>query len=69
MPVRMSVRLLAIPAERMVMTVMLVMRMGMRMRHRFVNVLVRVIFGDVQPNAKTHTDSGDPEGALRGLSI
>ena len=45
--VRMSVRLTAVPVKRMLMLVMLVMRMGMRMRHRLVDVLVHVIFGHV----------------------
>ena len=47
MRVRMSVRLAAIPVKRMVMPVMLVMRVGVRMRHRLVNVVVHVIFGNV----------------------
>ena len=47
MHVRMSVRLAAVPVKKMVMPVMLVMRMGMRMRQGLVNVLVHVIFGDV----------------------
>ena len=47
MHVRMSVSLAAVPIKRMAMLVMLVMRVGMRMRHRFVNVLVHVVFRDV----------------------
>ena len=47
MLVRMSVRLAAVPVKRMLMQMMLVMRMGVRVRHRLVNVVVHVIFGDV----------------------
>ena len=47
MRVRMSVRLAPIPVKRMLVPVMLVMRMGMRMRQGLMNVLVHVIFGDV----------------------
>src|SRR5215471_12309728 len=69
MHMRMSVRLATVPVKRMLMLVMLVMRMRMRVRHRLVNVLVCVIFSDVQPNTKSHADSGNPEGACRGLPV
>ncbi len=47
MRVRMSVRLAPVPVKKMLMLVMRVVRVSMRMRHRLMNVLVNVLFGDV----------------------
>src|SRR5262249_10453608 len=38
--------------------VMLVMQVGMGMSHRLVNVLVRMSFGKVEPNAQAHEAAG-----------
>lgn len=43
------------------MPVVLVMDMTMRMRHRQMGVPVVVAFLQMQPNARTHQDSRQPE--------
>src|SRR5215472_5375791 len=55
--VRMRVGLAGRFGPAVLVPMMFVMHVGMRMRHRFVNVVVLVSFGDVQPNAHGHQDS------------
>ena len=45
----------------MLMLVMLVMDMGVFMRHCFVRMLVFVTFGEVQPNARAHEHTSHPK--------
>ena len=52
--VHMGVRLARRISGKVRVLVVLVMHMGMRMRHRLVHMLVRVAFGEVQPDANSH---------------
>jgi hypothetical protein len=62
----MAVRLAAIPAFRMVVLVMLVMPVGVPVRHRLVAMLVLVPLRQVQPQATRHQPASNPE-TRRGL--
>ena len=70
-PMRVSVgmRLAAIPIEFVLMPMMIVVRMGVRMQHRLVNMLMHVVFGNVQPDTDSHTHCRAPKGTLGGLAI
>src|SRR5512145_1807628 len=60
-PMRMDVRLAAVPFEVMLMPVMLVVRMRMGMGQRLVRMPVLVPLGEVQPDAAAHERRSDPE--------
>lgn len=60
-PMRMHVRFGAVPREIVLMPVMIVVVMLMRVRERFVCVLVLVPLAHVQPDAQPHQRSGGPE--------
>ena len=69
MRVRVRVRLAAIPIEFVLVPMMIVVLMGVRMRHRLVDVLVHVVFGNVQPDTDSHTHRSAPKSTLGGLAI
>lgn len=58
-PVRMIVRLLAVPGEVMCVLVMFVVHVCVRMEQRIMDVLVRMVFCEVQPDAEGHERAGD----------
>ena len=53
-PVEMGMRFPRRICLAVLVAMMFVVHMGMRMRHRLVNVLVLMPFGKVQPNAQCH---------------
>ena len=61
MPMRMRVRLDAVPAEVVRMPVMRIVAMPMRMLGRLVRVTVRMPFAQMEPNAECHQRGGRPE--------
>ena len=61
MLMEMHMRLAAIPVEIMRMLMMLVMRVRMFMCHRFMRVLMLMVFCQMQPHAKRHERTRPPE--------
>ena len=61
MPVRMGMRLLAVPRKVVLMLVMRVVNMRVGMRYWLVRVLVAVFFSQVQPDTHHHQGGGWPE--------
>lgn len=55
----MNMRCAAIPAGRMSVPVMVVVRMAMRVLEAFVRVSVAMQFGHMKPDANCHQRSGD----------
>jgi hypothetical protein len=53
-PVDMRMRLLAVPSRFMGMPMMLIMSMNMFMRHRIVNMQVRMVFAEMKPYPHAH---------------
>lgn len=60
-PVKMAVRLGAIPFEIVLMLVVRVVHMAMGMFHGLVRMRVLMAFGEVQPNASPHQSGRQPE--------
>jgi hypothetical protein len=60
-PVRMHVRLAAIPGEVVRVLVVLVVTVRMRMLEKLVRMLVFVPLAHVQPDARAHEKGSDPE--------
>lgn len=61
MPMRMAVRLFAVPCEVVLMLMMRVVPMPMRVIQRVMRVRMLVPFADMQPDAQRHERGGDPE--------
>ena len=66
MPMR--VRLGALPFKVVRMLVMAVMRMAMGVCQRLVQVLVIMLFSQVQPDAQSHETTGQPERRRGGFA-
>ncbi len=62
MPMRMRVRLDAVPGEVVYMPVMRVVAMPVRVLGRLVRVTVRMPLAQVEPDAERHQRGGGPEG-------
>jgi len=60
-PVRMDVRLAAVPRKVVHVPVMLVMRMRMRVIRGRMDVTMRMPFGEMQRNARGHQPERRPE--------
>ena len=58
MVVRMAVWFIAIPRKIVFVLVVYIMRMGVRVRHRRMKVVVRMLFCQVQPYAYGHECTG-----------
>ena len=56
--VRMAVRLFAIPLEIVFVLMVFIVYMGVRVRHRMMNVFVHMLFCQVQPYAYGHEYAG-----------
>ena len=67
-PVRMHVRLVAVPGEGMLVPVVFVVHVSVIVRHRFVRVFVHVALGEVQPHTEGHQSARDPEERRRAGS-
>ena len=65
MPMRMAVRLAAIPVEIVFVRVMRVVNVWMGVFERLMRVLMLVMLGQMQPNPNPHQESGDPERRRR----
>src|ERR1044072_9978911 len=65
MPMRMAVRLFAVPSEVVLMLMMRVVPMPMRVIQRVMRVRMLVPFADMQPDAQCHERGGDPERRRR----
>src|SRR5882672_3663323 len=66
--VRVGVRLGAIPGEIVLVAMMLVVRMGMRVRQRFVMVQVPMALGEMQGDAGRDQRRREPEKRVRNLA-
>ena len=64
----MGVRLGSIPFEIMLVLMMRIMAMAMVVLQRFMRVLVRMAFADMQPYADRHQPSRNPEHRRRRLT-
>ena len=58
MHMRMGMRFGAIPLERVIMSMVLVMPMWMRVLERFMDVFVKVSLAEMQPEAERHQHRG-----------
>lgn len=64
----MGVRLGSIPFEIMLVLMMGVVAVAMVVLQRFMRVLVRMAFADMQPHAERHQSTRDPEHRRRRLT-
>lgn len=58
---KMAVRCTAAQYRRVIVLMVFIMDMLMHVFHRFMNMLVRVAFGQVQPDTATHQRAGQPK--------
>ena len=65
MPVRMRVRLPPIPVRIVLMLVMFIVDVLVRMLQRVVGVFMFVMLGKMQPDARRHQPTGNPESGTR----
>lgn len=68
MMMRMRVRLGAVPGKIMRVRMMLIVYMIMRVIHRPMQVIVAVVFRQVQPHAQRHQRGGNPKCMRRGFA-
>jgi len=61
MPMRMCVRLLAVPRKVVFMLVVLVMNVPVIMGHRLMHMYMLVPLGEMEPDAHGHERTGAPE--------
>lgn len=65
MPMRMSMRLFAIPRKIVLVSMMRIMAMFMGMFHRLMDMLMFMLFGQMQPHSRAHQQTGQPETDAR----
>lgn len=68
MDVAMTVRLAGRIRRSMCVLMVCIVDMGMRMLHRLVNVLVLMIFREMQPNAQSHEAAGTKQSRSKRFS-
>ena len=66
--VRVRVGFGAVPGEMVLVAVVLVVRMRVLMRERFVMVQVPMVLGEMQGDARRDQDRGEPEERIRNLT-